>query len=62
MIIIYYYEIDMKDDNDFDGDGWLKYWRVLLALHKIVSVIMMMKKLVMVIMRRSDGWVWEYEN
>ena len=57
MIIIYYYEIDMKDDNDFDGDGWLNIGKTLLALHKIVSVIMMMKKLVMVIMRRSDGWV-----
>ena len=27
MIIIYYYEIYMKDDNDFDGNGWLKYWQ-----------------------------------
>ena len=27
MIFIYCYEIDMKDDNDFDGDGWLKYWQ-----------------------------------
>ena len=65
MIIIYYYEIDMKDDNDVDGDGWLKYWQDQNAFAYPTQNCVGdndVEKLIMVIMWRSDGWVEEYEN
>ena len=55
----------MKDDNDLDGDGWLKYWQDQNAFAcptQNCDGDNDVEKLIMVIMWRSDGWVGEYEN